>query len=369
MIDTWSKIETLFPPCEEAVQSNVANAAPRDLVERAQGCLLGQLAGDSLGSLVEFMDPSAIRRAYPHGVVDLADGGTWNTIAGQPTDDSEMALALARSILANGLYDPAEAAVAYAYWYGSRPFDCGRTVGKALGPAWNALVRENSPAAIAQAARAAADQESQANGALMRVSPLGVYAHSLSPDVCADLARKDAELTHPNPVCRDANAVYAVAIAYAVKTGLSAEEVYAFAVQWARTRGVIGAVLERLEIARDAAPSDYLSRGGWVVVALQNAFWQLLYASSLEAGICDTVMRGGDTDTNAAIAGALLGAVYGASAVPERWKRVILSCRPERGLPGVYRPRPRSFWPVDILTVADRLVLCGLESSRQAEQS
>ena len=65
-------------------------------LERAQGCLLGQLAGDALGSLVECRTPEQIRREYPNGVRKLADGGTWNTIAGQPTDDSEMALLLAR---------------------------------------------------------------------------------------------------------------------------------------------------------------------------------------------------------------------------------------------------------------------------------
>ena len=69
------------------------------MLSRAQGCLLGQLAGDALGSLVEFQTPEQIRRAYPDGVRELADGGTWNTIAGQPTDDSEMALMLARMLV------------------------------------------------------------------------------------------------------------------------------------------------------------------------------------------------------------------------------------------------------------------------------
>ena len=68
------------------------------MVSRAQGCFLGRLAGDSLGSLVEFQTPDQIRRKYPGGVRRLADGGTWGTIAGQPTDDSEMALTLARML-------------------------------------------------------------------------------------------------------------------------------------------------------------------------------------------------------------------------------------------------------------------------------
>ncbi len=53
-------------------------------INRAQGCWLGQLTGDALGSLVEFQSPVEIRRLYPEGVRYLADGGTWGTIAGQP---------------------------------------------------------------------------------------------------------------------------------------------------------------------------------------------------------------------------------------------------------------------------------------------
>ncbi len=52
-------------------------------------------------------------RAYPNGVRELADGGTWNTIAGQPTDDSKMAMLLARVLADQGRYDPEEARKAY----------------------------------------------------------------------------------------------------------------------------------------------------------------------------------------------------------------------------------------------------------------
>ena len=61
--------------------------------------LLGQAVGDSLGSLVEHKSAAEIAQRFPAGVRELADGGVYHTIAGQPTDDSEMALALARSLL------------------------------------------------------------------------------------------------------------------------------------------------------------------------------------------------------------------------------------------------------------------------------
>jgi len=72
--------------------------------------------------------------------------------------------------------------------------------------------------------------------------------------------------------------------------------------------------------------------------------------------VVDTVMCGGDTDTNGAICGALLGAVHGAAAIPERWRTAVLACRPETGLPGVRRPRPAVYWPVDALELAQQLL-------------
>ena len=95
---------------------------------------------------------------------------------------------------------------------------------------------------------------------------------------------------------------------------------------------------------------------GWVLIALRNALWQLLHATSLEEGVIDTIMRGGDTDTNAAICGALLGAVHGRDAVPGRWIETLLTCRPQAGRPNVRQPRPPCYWPVDALELAERLV-------------
>jgi ADP-ribosyl-[dinitrogen reductase] hydrolase len=328
------------------------------VVARAQGCLLGQLAGDALGSLVEFLSEAESRKAYPDGVHELAGGGPHHTIAGQPTDDSEMALMLARSIIRMGEYEPGEAAAAYARWFGSPPFDFGGTTAQALRPALEVLRHGESPGSVAAAARAAASTKSQANGALMRVSPLGIFAHALPPATAADLAGQDASLTHPHVVCRDANAVFVVALARAISAGGGPEEIYRVALDQAASADP--SVHRCLEQAVTSPPSEFQDQQGWVLIALQNAFWQLLHASDFEAGVTDTVMRGGDTDTNAAIAGALLGAVHSVDAVPARWRDAILACRPEQGRPGVRQPRPRPFWPVDALELARQLASLGV---------
>lgn len=307
-----------------------------DMRSRAQGCLLGQLAGDALGSLVEFQSPEEIRRSYPNGVRELADGGTWNTIAGQPTDDSEMALLLARMLVKNGSYEAEAARKEYQYWLSSDPFDCGMTISAGL--------------------RGNPNQESQANGAMMRISPLGIFGANFELSQVAEWAMQDAALTHPNLICQQANALFTMGIAHAIASGCDAKELYWSIRQWAADMPVESALLETIDKATDKPPTDYVHQQGWVLIAFQNALYQLLHATSLEEGVVDTIMHGGDTDTNAAICGALLGAVYGRKAIPAQWLKSLQNCRPEAGHPRVRHPRPECFWPVDALELAEKLI-------------
>jgi len=290
---------------------------------------------------------------------ELDDGGNWDTLAGQPTDDSELALALARSILQVGRYDPEAAVRAYAFWYRSNPFDIGGTIHTALLAATKERIAAGTAAA---AARQSADRSSQANGALMRISPLGIWGYARAPEELAGCARADSQLTHPHPVCREVAAAYVMAIAHAIFRGDGPQAAYEAALAWARAQGREAAVRQALERAPRQPPADYqTARRGWVLVAFQNAFCQLLHAPDLEEGVVRTVMAGGDTDTNAAVAGALLGAVHGRAAIPLQWRQMVLSCRPIQGLGHVRHPRPRAFWPVDALELAERLLLAGSE--------
>ena len=306
------------------------------VLERAQGCLLGQLAGDALGSLVEFETPEAIRSKYPDGVRELVDGGTWNTLAGQPTDDSELALALARTLVERGRYDREAVRRAYVSWLESGPFDCGATI--AAG-----LTGRSNP-------------DSQANGALMRISPLGIFGTHQEPGAVIEWAREDAAITHPHEVCGQANALFAAAVSFAIRSGSSADDVYRHVRTLADDMAAESSLHDAVAGAAHSPPDDYVLQQGWVLIAFRNALWQLLHAPSMAEGVVDTVMRGGDTDTNGAICGALLGAVHGRDAIPGQWVEKLLNCRPEVGRPGVHRPRPEVFWPVDALDLAERLV-------------
>jgi ADP-ribosyl-[dinitrogen reductase] hydrolase len=306
-------------------------------VSRAQGCLFGQLAGDSLGSLVEFQGPAAIKRLYPGGVRYLVDGGHWDTIAGQPTDDSEMALMLARTLIKHGVYDPVQARNAYICWLKSSPFDCGNTVRSGL---------HGRP-----------DTKSQSNGALMRISPLGIWGANYDIRRVSQWAQLDAAITHPHPICVHVNALFAMAISQAIHTeSLSPPEIYRRILVWAKDLEVDGSLMKAITDAATSLPPDYMNNQGWVLIAFQNALWQLIHARGLEDAVVNTIGRGGDTDTNAAVCGALLGSVYGRKGIPDQWINCLSQCRPITGRSNVHRPRPTCFWPVDAAKIAEQLI-------------
>ena len=336
---------------EEPSRTGVTLSWPRTvddgMLDRAKGCLFGQVIGDNLGALVEFQTEEEIADAYPDGVRDLHDGGRWKLLAGQATDDSELALALARTLLETGRYDREAVATAYGNWYESGPFDIGCTIGRALSAAATA-----DTGCKAEASSSQAKSDSQANGSLMRISPIGIWARQ--PEVADRFAREDSGLTHPNEVCVDACGVFAAAVAEGIRSG-DRNAMFRIAQSHARTRAV-GDTLRHA--AAGKAPEDYCSVEirGWVRLALQNAFCHLQRGETVEEALVETVGKGGDTDTNAAIAGVLLGAADGLGRIPSRWVLPVQACRPHGDL-GALRPRPMTYWPDDLAAIAEALLV------------
>jgi ADP-ribosylglycohydrolase len=179
----------------------------------------------------------------------------------------------------------------------------------------------------------------------MRVSPLGVWAAG-DPARAAQAARADSALTHGNPVCVEACAAYAAAIAAGVAGGSRAAMREA---ALAHSRGKARELIER-----GVLPADFMTPPGSVRTSLLNAFHHL-QRSGFEEALVATVAAGGDTDTNAAVCGALLGAALGRQAIPRRWVLPVLACRVtiDAGAP---RPRPAQYWPDDILELAEALL-------------
>jgi ADP-ribosylglycohydrolase len=116
-------------------------------------------------------------------------------------------------------------------------------------------------------------------------------------------------------------------------------------------------IRQALLVARDGLTPDFICKQGWVMTAFGNAFHRLWREQDFAEALVETVMAGGDTDTNAAICGALLGAAYGRDAIPLAWRSRVLACRAVRE-EGVVHPRPAAFWADDAMELAEALLAC-----------
>ena len=233
------------------------------VLDRAQGCLFGQVIGDNLGGLVESQDREAISHRYPGGCSRPQRRRALEHSRG-PGDGRQRARARPR----------AHAHRDEALRPGGRrrrlrrlvrlpPFDYGNTIAQALS-----AVAIAGAGCKAEAASSQADACSQANGSLMRISPVGIWARE--PAIADRVAREDSRLTHPNEICVDACGVFAAAIAEGVKSG-DRNEMLRVALAYATTRPV-NDVLGRA--VRGEAPERYSGgKSGWVLIALQNAFF------------------------------------------------------------------------------------------------
>ncbi len=334
--------------------------------DRIRGALLGLAVGDALGTTYEF--ERLAQPAYPElatgPAADVVGGGPFDLPAGAVTDDTQMAVCLARSLAEAGALDVDDLGRRYVAW-SAHAFDIGNQTSAAL--------RRIEAGADARAAglevwRASpAHHRPAGNGSLMRTAPIGVAYATRDRVELIDAALADSLITHADPRCAIACAVFDSAIAVALghddaATRATAMHDAALAAvpiaterlraQWdgddrAEISG--GATMADLELARsdDPLPAgqgldgrslpravsaaerrcgsiDLYRTAGFVRVAFRLAFWHLRTAS-WRAALVDVASRGGDADTNAAITGALLGARDGASAIPAAWRERVLA--------------------------------------------
>jgi ADP-ribosylglycohydrolase/protein-tyrosine phosphatase len=273
-------------------------------LDRAAGVVVASAAGDALGVPYEFTAGT--------DSPEMKGGGLGRLAPGQWSDDTDMANAITRAALEHRDLRTDEAldavAAGFLEWYAQGPGDVGVQTSRILSQ------RPSSAAAMARAAEALHQQSGRSggNGSLMRTAPVAL-AHLHDEAALVEAARKVSALTHYEQDAQDACVLWCLAIRNAVLTGELNVRVGLphLAAVWS----------ERLDDAEANEPDEYADSNGWVVAALQGAWSAISRSSGLADGLRRAVAGGGDTDTVAAIAGALLGARYGASAVPQQWRR------------------------------------------------
>ncbi len=341
---------------------------PADLRERfardvdpraALGALLGLAVGDALGTTLEFKELAA--PPFPElatgPLVEVVGGGPFDLQAGEVTDDTQMATALAEQIRV-GKRDISTEYLAARYIEWSKVcFDIGIQTRRALAHA------DEGGDALAAGRRVwdeATGLKPAGNGSLMRTAPIGVFLAGL-PDERRQLSLSDSAITHFDPRCQLACAAYNAAIAHAVGRGASARGAHraaraelepALAALLARhpelaeeARAAAADLTADLQAAEEDDPELYGAElhihqtAGFVRVAFRLAFWHLLPAPDCRSAVVDAANRGGDADTNAAITGALVGAVHRVEAIPPAWIAAVLDAPGLAADRAEYHPR------------------------------
>jgi ADP-ribosylglycohydrolase len=288
------------------------------LEDRFIGCLLGVSVGDALGQPVEAFPPERLRREFGE-VRDFMPGDPRLPIplgAGQWTDDTQMTLDIARSIVRCGRVEPEDIASEFIrdHWGEGIRFS-GFTVKYSLQRLKRGVSWEQS---------GLDDEMTAGNGAAMRIAPVGLY-HSLRPTHVAEDARLASIMTHRHPEAIAGAVAVAYMVAHAAAGTLDPATVLT------DTIALIGEcrVTENLRRAHELLHARVetesalrtLGTTGYVVHTVAAAAYCFLQTpEDLERSVVDAVMGGNDADTTAAIAGAMSGAYNGAASIPKRWR-------------------------------------------------
>ncbi len=307
------------------------------IVTRAIGSLLGLACGDALGATVEFMTRAAIAAQFPDGLRVVVGGGPCHVAPGQVTDDTELALCLARSLASKPSFDDDDVADRYAAWAASHPVDMGTTTRNAF-----VIARGEGLADRMRLRASMLNYASKANGSLMRCAPIGLYGAALDFDSfdLADMAVEDSTLSHPNAVACEACVALTLAIRLFVQghfaeRGDETQHIFDIVHRFMKYRSrPVSVAIGKAGFEMPAVDREKI---GYVLHALRLAFYELLHAETFAAGVEDAVARGGDTDTNGAIVGALLGARFGSTEIPMQWQDTVIGVGEASGRPAIYR--------------------------------
>lgn len=283
-------------------------------VNRCRGALIGLAVGDSLGAAVEFMAPGSF---VP--VTRYRNGGPHRLNAGEWTDDTSLALALADSIAHVG-WDLNDQAKRYVQWMkqgkysvNGRCFDIGITTSEALDRFIDSKDARTS---------GIRDEDSSGNGSIMRLAPVPIQYHGHYPNNIPELARLAEEsslTTHASEQCLSA-CRYMSLVLSALLQGEDRSTI--LSPSWGPLNELNAAKPLHPQILavahgsfRDKQPPA-IRGSGWVVQSLEAALWAFHDAANFEEAVLRAVNLGDDADTTGAVCGQFAGAFWGENGIP-----------------------------------------------------
>lgn len=250
--------------------------------DRIRGMLWGLIAGDCLGSPVQFMDMDS----FPE-VTEMIPCRCFNTPAGYWTDDGAMALCIMESAVRCQKYALEDIANNFIRWYDDgfcSSLDYSFDVGTATVIGIHGLKRGELRNGF---------EDSQGNGSIMRFAPSLLLDNGDNRTI-----HEVSDLTHDSCKVRETIDL----MAEICRTHLSGS---------------------KTEHQSEYSCREEVNNSGWAVSTLQAALWAFHSTDSFEEALIAAVNLGGDADTIGAVCGQIAGAYYGYSAIPERWLAAV----------------------------------------------
>lgn len=299
--------------------------------------MLGALVGDAAGATLEFCHKE-ITEEMALNAMRMPGGGNIRVGPGQITDDGELTLTLWRSLNSfetSHIVPILTLMKGYNDWYESCPFDMGRTCSLAFGTYYDFFKGRN--VTTIQGCKDVIkkiNELSEANGALMRATAIATWIATKSgadSKMGVECAKEDARLSHPSIVCQEVNAIYVFAIINLLQ-GKTPKEVIELLDDFVDNELTSEKVKywyfqESLDINdMDATKQIGHVRWGFVMAIYFLRHPEITYENTIKI----TLMKGGDTDTNAAIVGGMVGAYH---MIPEYMLKPVLDfdCTAENG--------------------------------------
>ena len=262
--------------------------------DKMRACVYGLAVGDALGVPYEFMERDTFK------CTGMAMGGVHKQPAGTWSDDTSMALATLDSIRRLGHVDTEDMAHEFKEWLLAGKYTCDGTVFDVGNTCRRAITCGVPDASF----------EGCGNGSLMRVAPVALL-DGWEPAQAAAVSA----VTHAHPVAEWSCVALCSIVDLLARGGEDA----------------ICDVYERYGFIA-GLPRDEVKSDGYCVHTLGAAIWCLCNTGSYEECVLEAVNLGGDSDTTAAVAGAMAGVAYGYEAIPPKWlgqlrgKAVIERC-------------------------------------------
>ena len=269
----------------------------REIQDRALAAYLGFAIGDALGATVEFMTKREIAGRF--GVHREIIGGGWLRLKpGQVTDDTEMSLALGRSLLRRGLLDVRDVCDEFAVWLKSGPIDVGSTCRRGIR---RYIIKGEAEGRYCEG--------DAGNGAAMRILPLALATFHRREKVL-QWALAQCHITHNHPLS-DAASVALIQMLHALMSGGGKPAVRLIADALIAERPAF-----RFEPFRSTSSA-------YIVDTMQTVLHCYFGTESFAECLVATVNEGGDADTTGALAAMLAGATYGMASIPRKWLAAI----------------------------------------------